>query len=206
MRAVMVDVPRSFLEARRKAGLDRWDEVWEGELHMVPPPHGGHGRLNDQLGIFFGLHWEELGLGRTYVETGVKRPGAPPFSELGEDVPSDYRTPDRSFLLPPRYDRVVGGWIVGGPDVALEVESPGDETRKKLPFYAAVGVRELIIIGRESRQVEVLRSDGATFEAVAPTTDGWVTSAILRTQFRTEPQGLRIRRSDELARERLILG
>ena len=38
MRAVMLDVPESLLDERRRLGLDVFDEVWEGVLHMVPPP------------------------------------------------------------------------------------------------------------------------------------------------------------------------
>src|ERR1700722_3665714 len=138
MRALMLEVPRSLLAERRRLGHDRWDEVWEGELHMVPAPHGRHQRLNDKLGVFFELHREQCGLGKTYPETGVKRPFAPPQRELGDDVPSDYRVPDRSFLLPESLGKFQGGWIVGGPEVVLEILSPGDESRAKLPFYSSV--------------------------------------------------------------------
>jgi hypothetical protein len=36
----MLDVPGSLLDERRRLGLDVVDEVWEGVLHMVPPPSG----------------------------------------------------------------------------------------------------------------------------------------------------------------------
>lgn len=209
MRAVMLEVPPALLAQRRRLGLDRRDEVWEGVLHMVPPPRCEHGRLNDQLGAFFLLHWEALGLGRSYPETGVKRPGAGFVPELGADVPEDYRTPDRSFLLPGRYDRVQGGWIVGGPDVVLEVVSPNDESREKLPFYRALGVTEVILIDRLTRAVEVLKAAARGFEAVAPDPDGWVRCETLRTELRTEPDplagpALHVRRADEPGRELLI--
>lgn len=42
MRAVMLDVPQALLEERRARGADRWDEMWEGELHMVPLPSEQH--------------------------------------------------------------------------------------------------------------------------------------------------------------------
>lgn len=210
MRAVMLDVPRQLLEERRRLGLDRWDEVWEGELHMVPPPHGDHGCLNDELGVFFKLHWERLGLGRTFLETGVRRRDAGPLAEL-QDRPSDYRTPDRAFLLPGRFDRYQDGWIVGGPDAVLEIESPGDESRQKLPFYLAIGVREVLLVHRVTRQVEVLRATEPGYVLAAPDPDGWVRSQVLRTAFRTQPGGsaagdeqppaLLLRRWDEPGRE-----
>jgi Uma2 family endonuclease len=198
MRAVMLEVPWHLIEERRLLDIDRWDEMWDGELHMVPPPHGTHGRINDLLGVFFHLHWEALGLGRTYPETGVKPPGTPDDPVL--KAPRDYRTPDRSFLLPERYDRLQHGWIVGGPDVVLEIASPGDESRAKLPFYAAVGVRETVIIDRETRAVEVLRSTGAGWAQVAPDAQGWVRSNVLRTEWRTDGSTLLVRRWDEPTR------
>ncbi|MBX3469963.1 MAG: Uma2 family endonuclease [Planctomycetes bacterium] len=199
MRAVMLEVPLALLEERRRLGLDRWDEMWKGELHMVPPPHGDHGRLLVGLAAFFRLHWEALGLGRTYLETGVKRPGT------GEDPalsrPTDYRVPDLSFLLPERYGRFVDGWIVGGPDAVLEVVSPGDESREKLPFYADLDVREVIFLDRLTRTVEVLRASQAGWAQVTAGADGWVRSDVLRTEWRTEGATLRVRRWDEPARE-----
>jgi Uma2 family endonuclease len=199
MRAVMLEVPEYLLEERRRLGHDRWDEMWDGELHMVPPPHGEHGRLNDHLGAFFLLHWEMLGLGRSYPETGVKRPGVEDDPVL--KAPRDYRTPDRSFLLPERYGRFEGGWIVGGPDVALEIVSPGDESRAKLPFYLSVGVREVVLIERRTRAVEVLRATEAGWAQVKPSAEGWVRSDVLRTEWRADGPALLVRRWDEPARE-----
>ena len=31
----MLDVPQALLDERRARGADRWDEMWDGELHMV---------------------------------------------------------------------------------------------------------------------------------------------------------------------------
>ncbi|MGI9120683.1 MAG: hypothetical protein ACR2G7_11290 [Acidimicrobiales bacterium] len=42
MRAVLLEAPQSLLEERRRLGLDIFDEMWEGVLHMVPPPGGPH--------------------------------------------------------------------------------------------------------------------------------------------------------------------
>jgi Uma2 family endonuclease len=209
MRAVMLEVPSSLLRERQRLGHDRWDEVWEGELHMLPPPHAGHQRLNDLLGRFFLTHWEELGLGRTYPETGVKRPGAPPQEEMGKDVPSDYRTPDRSFLLPERYGRVQGGWIVGGADAVLEIVSPRDESRAKLPFYFSVGVREVVLIDRDTRDVEVLHAGTGAFETRRADASGWVPSQILGTELRREADAagaalLHVRRTGDPGREAFI--
>lgn len=200
------------MSASTTRGLHRRDEVWDGELHPAPPPHGDRGRLNDYLGLFFLPHWELLGLGRSYPETGVKRPGAGPMVVLGEVVPEDYRTPDRSFLLPARAERFQGGWIVGGPDAIVEIESPGDESRDKLPFYLGVGVREAIFIHRDTRRVEVFRATPHGWVEVEADDQGWTRSEVLSTELRTEtpltpggPRALHLRRTDEPTRE-LVIG
>ncbi len=211
MRALMLEVPETLLAHRRQHGLDRWDEMWEGMLHMVPPPHHEHGRLNDELGTYLKLHWEADCLGKTFPETGVKRPGVPSQQQLGEAIPSDYRVPDRSFLCPERYGLLQGGWIVGGPDAVLEIVSPGDESRQKLPFYLALGVREAILIDRDSKQVEIFRASASEFVAAAPDAAGWIASEVLKTELRREVVRdgrvrLHIRRSDLPERGRVIEG
>jgi hypothetical protein len=35
VRAVMLEVPQALLDERRAHGLDKSDEMWDGELHMV---------------------------------------------------------------------------------------------------------------------------------------------------------------------------
>jgi len=36
MKAVIAEVPEDILQQRKRTGADRWDEVWEGVLHMAP--------------------------------------------------------------------------------------------------------------------------------------------------------------------------
>lgn len=49
MRGVMLEVPEHILEERRISGADQWDEVWEGVLHMVPPPNVEHQDCEGQI-------------------------------------------------------------------------------------------------------------------------------------------------------------
>ena len=42
MKAVMPSVPPEILEWRKRTGADRWDEMWEGVLHMGPTPNYDH--------------------------------------------------------------------------------------------------------------------------------------------------------------------
>ena len=45
MRGVLVEVPERMLAERRRLGLDGHDEMWDGVVHLVPPPDGRHQRL-----------------------------------------------------------------------------------------------------------------------------------------------------------------
>lgn len=58
MRTVILDPPTAgldeLLERRRRSGLDRLDEVWEGELHMVPAPTAEHALIGQQLAEILG--------------------------------------------------------------------------------------------------------------------------------------------------------
>ena len=115
-------------ERRRISGVDRFDEMWEGVLHMVPAPTDGHGDIESQLHRIIGAPAKRAGL-RMIGQ-----------SNLGEDE-HDYRVPDSALHRP----GAAGTWH---PTAALVIEivSPGDESWDKLPFYAAHEVDEVLII------------------------------------------------------------
>ena len=39
----------------------------------------------------------------------------------------------------------------------VEIESPGDDSEEKVPFYGQLGVRELLLIHRDKRTLRLLR-------------------------------------------------
>ena len=45
----------------------------------------------------------------------------------------------------------------GGPDVAIEIVSPNDRSRKKIPFYQSVSTRELLIVDRRPWRLTLFR-------------------------------------------------
>ena len=49
MKAVIARVTDEELAVRRRTGIDRWDEMWEGVLHMPPAPNYEHQRMLDSL-------------------------------------------------------------------------------------------------------------------------------------------------------------
>src|SRR3954462_4387312 len=113
MRALMLEPPEELLAERRRKGADRWDEVWDGLLHMVPPPSRWHQSFSRRLLHALEPTVEALGLEIDY-ETGVYRPGT------GEH---DYRTPDL-VVYRPEHGSERG--IEGRAELLVEILSPGD--------------------------------------------------------------------------------
>jgi Uma2 family endonuclease len=67
----------------------------------------------------------------------------------------DWRVPDQLYARPEdaREEGVVSAELV------VEIRSPGDDTYRKLPFYAARGVREVLVVHRDRRVELYRRSD-----------------------------------------------
>jgi Uma2 family endonuclease len=120
---------QELLEHRKRSGLHRLDEVWEGVLHMVPAPSGPHAYVTQQLAVLLDGPARAAGL-------------VPAMGEfnLGSSE-EDFRVPDGGVhrAIP------LATWH---PTAALVVEivSPGDESWQKLPFYAAHHVDEVLIV------------------------------------------------------------
>jgi len=134
-----------LLERRRRSGLDRLDEVWEGVLHMVPAPSGEHADITQQLAVILDGPARAAGLVPTMGEFNL---GA---SE------HDYRVPDGGV----HRDRPRGVWLSTAA-LVVEIVSPGDESWEKLPFFMRHAVDEVVIVDPRERAVHWLAStDGA---------------------------------------------
>lgn len=142
----MVEVPERLLEERRRAGADRWDEVWDGVLHMVPLPSGTHQRFGGQLYHVLDALAREKGLVGSY-ETGLFRPG----------TDDDYRVPDQVYARP---DLLSERGVDGPAELVVEIRSPGDETYDKLGFYADLGVGEVLVVHPSEGRAEVFSLRG----------------------------------------------
>src|SRR5215213_10128647 len=167
VRAVMVEVPLHLLEERRRLGQDRRDEMWEGVLHMVPAPAGRHQLLNARLVAALLPLAEARGL-LALVEAGLLRPGA---------VETSYRVPDSVIARPEHYSPDHG--IIGPAELVVELRSPGDETTEKLPFYAELGCREVLVLDPRTAGVELYALRQSSMEPVPPAADGSFTLASL---------------------------
>ncbi len=151
MRAVWLDVPEGFLEERRRLGHDKRDELWDGELHMVPPGTFVHGFVINEL-LFAMNHVARRRGMRAYVcELGVFQ------SE------QNYRVPDLTVVTPSQCnDRGLSG-----AELVVEVLSPNDESRLKQAFYAARGIRESWLVEPRTRGVEVYQLEDGRYVRVA---------------------------------------
>jgi len=136
-------------ERREKLGLDHYDEVWEGVLHMNPPPSGEHQYVLQQLAVL--------------LDPLARRAGLVPLVQVfavGESR-DNYRAPDGGLhRTQPR-----GVWHATAA-LVIEVVSPGDETWAKLPFYAAHDIDELLIIDPQVRRVHWLALQDGEYKPV----------------------------------------
>ncbi|CAN5168480.1 hypothetical protein BH24ACT1_BH24ACT1_10170 [soil metagenome] len=172
----MLEVDERMLEERRRLGHDRWDEMWEGVLHMVPAPSGPHQGLGTNLLVVLVPRARKRGLVATY-ETSVHR------------ADDDYRVPDLVFTLPAA--RTHRG-VDGGAELVVEILSPGDESYVKLDWYAALGVREMLIVDPDTMAVELYRGTPDGPVRVAPDDDGRVWSGVLGAGFATAGNAVRV--------------
>jgi Uma2 family endonuclease len=135
----------ALIERRRRLGLDHRDEIWEGVYRMNPPPSHEHQVILQQLAVLLD------GLAR---DAGLEAV----IQEFGLGTSDEFRVPDGGLHRP-------GASGVWHPTAALVIEivSPGDDTWKKLPFYAAHGVDELLIIDPAEHAVHWLGLSGGEY-------------------------------------------
>ena len=173
----MLEVDPSLLEQRRRLGLDRWDEMWEGVLHMSPAPAREHQRVLTELLVFLVTL-----LRRT--ARGTILPGINVFNEASPS--EDYRIPDLTFVAAGREPVFAeDGTRAGGPDAVIEIRSPGDESYDKLPFFGRLGIREVIVVDRDTKRVDILALEGDGYVPRIADANRGLISATLGVSFTT---------------------
>jgi Uma2 family endonuclease len=151
MRALILEprVVDELIAQRRRSGIGRFDEVWEGVLHIVPVLRGEHADVAQQLAEILGPTARSAGLFATMSEFNVG------VSE------HDYRVPDGGI----HRARLAGVWHDTAA-LVIEIVSPGDESWDKLPFYAAHGVDEVLIVDPQSKSVDWLALAERSYQPV----------------------------------------
>lgn len=155
------------------------DEVWEG-VYVVPPlANNQHQNLGYRLAKAIDEATGETATDMIFAGCNV--------SDREEDWEHNYRCPDVAAFLSGNNAKDCGTHWCGGPDFGVEILSPGDRAREKRPFYAAIGVRELLIVDRDPWQLELYRLAKGVMEEVGrcsldqPST---LASAVLPVTFR----------------------
>ena len=195
-------VPPDILEWRRRTGADRWDEVWEGIIHMPPAPIPDHQDFQGALETFLRLRWARPRGAKVLHDINLAPPGGWP--PLPSSPTGNYRIPDLVLLTPARFGIQRAEFFEGAPDVVVEIRSPGDETLEKLPFYAALGVPEVWIVDRDTKAPRVLVLEGEAYRDIPPGSDDWIPSGVGVELRSVKPGKLEMRLAgDDSTREEL---
>ncbi len=96
---------------------------------------------------------------------------------------------DLVVLTPDRFHVDRNEHFDGAPTVVVEIQSPGDEAREKLPFYAAIGTPEVWIIDRDSKSAEVLILKDDGYVQRSPGEDRWLRSPATGIELQPKPTG-----------------
>ncbi|MDX1970095.1 MAG: Uma2 family endonuclease [Planctomycetaceae bacterium] len=191
MKGIMAEVPEDLLEDRRRTGADRWDEMWEGVLHIPPAPNRTHQDFEFQLELWLRDYWAKPQGNRVYHQINLASAGS---------WPDDYRIPDLVLLTPDRFEIDQDAFFEGPPLVVVEIHSPGDESYEKLDFYAKLGVPETWIIHRDSRKPEIYLLNGNEYREAEPDADGWLKSTASGVWMKPRrPKKLLLQRGAEAA-------
>ena len=156
------DQLKRIIRRRRKSGASRWDEVWDGVYFVSPDPNIEHQGLGFLLLRALDLALQGIDGVQIYPSVNI--------SDREENWQKNYRCPDASVFLPGNTAQNRDTYWLGGPDFAVEILSPGDRARLKLPFYAKVGVREVLLIDRRPWRLELHRRQGNDFDLVGTST------------------------------------
>ena len=135
-------------------------ELVAGVLVREPLPGESHGGIAAAVVAFLHPFVREHGLGRVFGETGYV---------LASD-PDTVRGPDASFVSTDRLAAAErrGPFLVGAPDLAVEVVSPNDtwrEVAEKVAEYLAADARAVWVIDprRQTLTVHSAGREPATF-------------------------------------------
>lgn len=173
------DLEQRIIARRRRLGHDKLDEVWNGVYVTAPAPNNEHQDVVGALQTLFTLVVQWQGAGLVFPAVNV--------SDRRNDWEKNFRVPDVAvFLKGTSAVNCETHWF-GGPDLAVEVVSKQDRTKKKLGFYVKVGTRELLIVDRYPWSLSFYRPAGEQLVLASQTTvesGEWLASQVVPLEFR----------------------
>ena len=199
MRGVMPEVPEHILEWRKRTGMWQRDEIWDGVLHMSPEPDREHQDFEGSFESWLRQNWARPRRHKVYHRINLSLPGA------GSDWIHNFRIPDLVLLTRERFSIDHRTHFEGGPEVVVEIRSPNDESEDKLPFYAEIGILEVWIIDRDTKEIDLHVLAGDSYVQQLADADGWSRSPFTGIEMRVgKPGKLAIRMSgNDATREEL---
>jgi Uma2 family endonuclease len=129
---------------------------------LPPLPNNDHQEI---VGDFVSVFREVIrrpGLGKVFP--GVN------LSDREEDWKQNYREPDVAVFLREGKAINCGTHWRGAADFLVEIISPGERTREKIPFYSSLGVVELLVIDRDPWSLELYRHQDGQLTKVGQST------------------------------------
>lgn len=188
MKAVMTSIPKRWFEEHKNSEASQWDEMWEGVLHMPPMPNGMHQDFADDLRAYLKRWWAKPRGGLARRDVNLTAP------ENESEWTRNYRIPDLVLVSADRMGIDKNEYMAGAPLVVVEVRSPGDETYEKFGFYAGLGVPEVWVFDRDTKEPEVHELTDGAYRKRAADADGWLRSPASGVEFRHErPGAVRVR-------------
>lgn len=152
------ELARRLIAERQATGQDKYDEVWDGVYLMSPMANPEHQDVVTELAAILVEVVRRNGLGRVHAGGNV--------SDRDDDWTKNYRCPDILVFLKGNPAECREAYWFGGPDFAVEVVSPGDRAYEKLPFYAQVNTREVLIVDRNPWMLTLYRNQNGTMVEV----------------------------------------
>ncbi len=145
-------VAKRFIEERAANGHDQFDEVWEGRVVVAPSPNNEH--------YFLAMRLAEAFSANIYWDRGERALPGGNVTDRDEEWEKNYRNPDVLVVLEGSQAIDRGTRWLGGPDLVVEIISPGEEPQAKFDFYAKIKTREVLIVDRNPWAVELYRLKG----------------------------------------------
>jgi Uma2 family endonuclease len=144
-------VAQRFIDERSANGHDNY-EVWDGRVVVAPMPNNEHYFIAMKLAEAFSanIDWDR---GERALPGGN-------VSDRDDEWEKNYRNPDLLVVLEGSTAIDRGSRWLGGPDLVVEIISPGEEPQAKFDFYAKVKTREVLIVDRNPWAVELYRLKG----------------------------------------------
>lgn len=167
---------KEILKNRRELRQERKDEVGNGVYFIAPDPTISHQSPVLELASIL----------KNIVPVGSCVQAGGNISDRKTGWKRNYLSPEVMVFLPGNKAVELQTHYQGGPDFLVEIVSPGDLSLKKLPFFAEVGVQEVLLVDPGKSMISLYRRSGdgwASAEIARVDDQSWLTSGLLPVEY-----------------------